>query len=109
MNVLVNNKTFFYELRRISGFEKLANNTRTPSIANTYQNQPEFQKAENRSRNYARKYQQAFDDPFKYRERMMDRFVDGNNVWILKSVMQNGRKDTPDVITINKLRTIDYY
>lgn len=109
MEVLNNNGTFFYELNRNSKYENKANNTRIPSIANTYQNEPEFQKVENISRNYARVGQQKFADPFPIKSRPYDNYYDGRKLQILNTLKINATKDAPDVITKNPLKVVGYY
>lgn len=109
MEVLNNNGAFFYELNRNSKYENKANNTRTPSIANTYQNEPQFQQLENISRNYARTAQQKFANPFPIKSRPYDNYYDGRNLQVLKTLAINANKDVPDVITKNPLKVVGYY
>lgn len=109
MEVLNNNGTFFYELNRNTKYEDISENTRTPSIANTYQNEPRFQQLENISRNYARVGQQKFADPFPIKSRPYDNYYDGRKLHILKTLAINANKDVPDVITKNPLKVVGFY
>lgn len=109
MEVITNNKTFFNELYRNVKNENKANNTRIPSVANTYQNEPRFQQAENLSRVYARKGQQKFADPFPIKSRPYDNYYNGRNLHILQTLQINATKDFPDVITKHPLKVVGYY
>ena len=109
MEVLKDNGTFFYELSRNVRSENKAENTRTSSVANTYQNLPQFQLVENLSRNYARKGQQKYADPFAYNQRMINWDYDGRNLNMLNTLRANAKKDYPDVITINPLKVVGFY
>lgn len=110
MEVLNRRAQFFYnELSRISNNENKAKNTRRPSIANTYKNEPEFQQAQNLSRNYARIGQQKFGDPFQVQSRPYDDYYNGRKLQILESLMINSKKDKADVITANPLKVVGYY
>lgn len=109
MEVLNNNGTFFNDLNRNVKSEMVSVNTRTPSVANTYINEPEFQNVENRSRNYARTGQPKYADTFPIKSRPYDNSYDGRNLHILKTLEVNKSVDKPDVITINKLKVVGYY
>lgn len=103
------NPTFFSELSRNIFYENQARETKSPSIANTYQNEPQFQLVENLSRNYARNGQQKFADPFAYKQRNLQWDWNGRNLQILNSLQANAKKDHPDVITVNPLKVVGYY
>lgn len=109
MEVKTNNGTFFYELNRNSKYEQITDNTRMPSIANTTQNQPQFQQLENISRNYARSGQQKFADPFAFHMKPNHAYYDGRNLNILKTLAINSTRDYPDVITANPLKVVGFY
>jgi hypothetical protein len=109
MEILINNSTFFKELNRIKDYEFKAENTRMPSIANTYQNIPQFQQTENLSRNYARTGQQKFEDPFKYNQRMLNWEYDGKKLDILNTLKYNATKDSPDLYTTYPLKVSGFY
>lgn len=109
MEVNENNGTFFYELNRSTKYEQIAVNTRMPSIANTSQNEPQFQKSLNLSNNYARTGQQKFADPFAFKSRLNNGYYNGRNLNILKTLAINANRDTPDVITANPLKVVGFY
>ena len=109
MEVLNNNGTFFNDLKRIAKKEMVSENIRTPSIANTYMNEPQFQNAENKSRNYARTGQAKYADPFPIKSRPYDNSYDGRNLRILNTLAFNKNVDKPDVISINHLKVVGYY
>ncbi len=109
MEITTNNGTFFNELNRIKNYEMKAENTRSDSIANTYQNIPQFQIVENLSRNYARKGQQKFEDPFAFHQKPLPTKENGRNLDILNTLKFNQNKDHPELITINKLKVAGFY
>lgn len=99
----------FKDLERIDIKETKDGKVRMPSIANTYQNEPEFQKAENLSRNYVRTGQEKYADPFPNVSRPIDWNYDGRNLSILNTLEANRKKDYPDVITKHPLKVVGYY
>ena len=110
MEVLYRRANFIYnEISRISNIQNQANNTRKPSIANTYKNEPEFQQTQNLSANYARTGQQKFYDPFKIHSRPYDDYYNGRKLQILETLKINPNKDRPEVITMNPLKVSGYY
>ena len=109
MEILRNNGTFFNELKRNVKNEYDAKNTRRPSLANTYQNEPEFQRAFNLSRNYARTGQQKFQDPFAFHQRPNNFSYDGRKLAMLDTLKYNQKKDYPDVISKNYLKVVGFY
>ena len=109
MEVLKNNGTFFYELNRITKYEQIAENTRMPSVANTTQNEPQFQNLFNLSCNYARTGQQKFADPFAFKTRLNNGYYDGRNLNVLKTLAINANRDTPDVFTTTPLKVVGFY
>jgi hypothetical protein len=110
MEVLNRRAPFFYnQLNRNVKSEYDAENTRMPSVVNTYQNIPQFQQVQNLSRNYARVGQQKFEDPFKFHARPLDEKYDGRNLQILNTLKYNAKRDYPDVKTMNPLKVIGYY
>jgi len=109
VEILKNNGTFYNELNRIVKSEYDAENIRKPSLVNTYQNIPQFQQAENLSRNYARVGQQKFEDPFKFHARPLDENYDGRRLQILNTLKYNAKKDYADVKTANPLKVAGYY
>jgi len=100
---------FFNELYRKVKREFDAENIRMPSIVNTYQNEPQFQKAENLSRNYARVGMQKFADPFAFHMRPVDFYYNGRKTAILDTLILNANRDKPDVITANPLNVVGFY
>jgi hypothetical protein len=100
---------FFNELNRIKENEFKAQNTRMPSLVNTYQNLSDFQQTENLSRNYARTGQQKFEDPFAYKQRMMDNSYDGRKLDVLNTLKYNATKDSADVYTTYPLKVSGFY
>lgn len=109
MEVLINNGTFFNILNRSVANEYLARNTRLPSLANTYQNEPQFQQVQNLARNYMRIGNQKFADPFAFHQRPNDFYYNGRRTAILDTLILNATRDKPDVITLNPLRVTGYY
>lgn len=109
MEVLRNNGTFFYELNKRKVYEDISENTRTTSIANTYQNEPKFQQLENLSRNYMRTGNAKFADPFPIKSRPYDNYYDGRKLNVLNTLAINATRDTPDVITTNPLKVVSFY
>lgn len=103
------NPTFFMELARIAKKEYKDERIRTPSIANTYQNEPEFQKVENISRNYAREGHQKFADPFAYNQRLLNWDYDGRNLHILNTLKSNATRSYPTLTTPYPLRVVGFY
>lgn len=99
----------FRDLKRIDKEEKLDRETRIPSIVNTYQNEPQFQKVENLSRNYARSGEEKFADPFPNISRRLDWDFDGRNLHMLKTLEYNRQRDYPEVITKHPLQVIGRY
>jgi len=109
MEVLINNKTFFNNLKRIVQYEYDAKNIRKPSLANTYKNEPEFQKVLNLSCNYARTGQQKFKDPFAFHQRPNNFSYDGRKLAMLDTLKYNQKRDYPDVISKNYLKVVGFY
>lgn len=103
------NTFLFNDLIRNTKIEKLYKDTRKPSIANTYQNEPQFQQTENLSRNYMRTGNQKFADPFQFNSRPYYDEYDGRNLKILNTLKINANKDRPDIITLNPLKNIGFY
>lgn len=89
--------------------EYTAKHTRIHSVADTYQNEPQFQTVENRSRNYARSGQQKFADPFAFNQKPYTWYFEGRNLDIYKTLKQNSHRDYPDVITLHKLKVVGHY
>lgn len=100
---------FYSELNRIKENEFKAENTRMPSLVNTYQNLSEFQTAENLSRNYARIGQAKYDDPFAYKQRMLNWEYDGRKLDVLNTLKYNATKDSADVYTTYPLKVSGFY
>ena len=100
---------FFSELNRKVRHEYDAENIRAPSIANTRQNEPQFQQLENLSRNYMRTGNAKFADPFAFHSRPNGAYYDGRNLNILNTLAVNATKDHPDVITISPLKVVGFY
>lgn len=106
----LNNNPFFNELYKIRNAEFTANNTRKPSVANTYKNEPSFQRVENLSRNYKRSGDAIYADPFPFHMKpSYNEYYNGRNLALLNTIIYNANKDKPDIITINPLTVIDYY
>jgi hypothetical protein len=109
MEVIRNNGTFFNELNRNVKSEYLGVNTRMPSLANTYQNEPQFQQVQNLSYNYMRIGSQKFADPFAFHQRPNDFYYNGRITAILDTLKLTATRDKPDVITLNPLKVVGYY
>jgi len=109
MEVTTNNGTFFDILRRSAKSEYLGESIRTPSLANTTKNEPEFQRVENLSRNYMRTGNQIYADPFAFHMRPVNFTYDGRRVAVLDTLAVNATRDKPDVITANPLKVVGYY
>lgn len=99
----------FKDLKRIDAEETKDKKIRMPSIANTYQNEPEFQITENLSRNFARSGQEKYADPFQFVSRPINWDYNGRNLSILKTLEANRKKDFPDVVTKTSLKVVGYY
>ena len=108
MEVLKNNGTFFNDLNRIAKNEQVAENTRKPSIANTFQNQTTTDKTLVSSSSYTRQWQQKFKDPFAIKSRLDNGYYSGRNLNILNTLKFNAKKDKPDVITSNPYQFIGF-
>jgi len=106
MEVLRNRQFFFKDLKKKADAQFYV---RTPSIANTYINEPEFQQAENRSRNYARAGQAIYEDPFKFHQKPVNFYYDGRRLQIQETLFKNQEKDYPDVISKYHLKTVGFY
>lgn len=109
MEVKTNNGTFFKELNRNVKNEFNAENTRIPSIANTYINEPQFQKVQNLSRNYMRSGNAKYADPFEFHMRRNDFDYDGRKLQMLDTLKMNASTDKPDVISKYHLNVVGYY
>lgn len=109
MEVKTNNGTFFKELNRNVSNEFNAENIRIPSIANTYKNEPQFQKAENLSRNYKRSGNAKYADPFEFHMRPNNFDYDGRKLQMLNTLKMNASTDKPDVISKYHLNVVGYY
>jgi hypothetical protein len=99
----------FYQQTRKATDDITANETRKPSISNTYQNQSLFQNVENLSRNYARTGQQKFADPFEFHMKPNNFSYDGRNLGMLNTLKANATQDKADVITANPLKVVGFY
>ena len=99
----------FNDLQRIDGEETKDKEIRMPSLANTYRNEPEFQKTENLSRNYVRSGQEKYADTFPNQSRPINRDYNGRNLSILNTLEANRKKDYPNVITKHPLKVVGYY
>lgn len=99
----------FKDLQRIDVEERKDREIRIPSLANTYQNQPQFQKIENVSRNYVRSGQQKYADPFPNVSRPINWYYNGRKLDILQSLQANRKPNYPEVITKNPLKVVGYY
>jgi hypothetical protein len=100
---------FFYQLSRNATDNIISNETRLPSISDTFQNRPQFQQVENISRNYARIGQQKFADPFVFHMKPNNFSFNGRKVAILDTLKFNAKRDKADVITVNPLRVVGFY
>lgn len=109
MEVLINNGTFFDELIRRVNYQNEAKMTRLFSIANTYKNEPQFQKVLNLSHNYMRVGNQKFKDPFLIKSRPYYNDYNGRNLNMLNTLKNNANKDKPDIITLNPLKVSGFY
>lgn len=109
MEVVKNNGTFFYQLNRNKVYENISENTRKPSIANTYKNESEVDKVYILANTYARIGQQKFADPFAFKSRPYYNEYDGRNLHILNTLKRNANLDFPDVITKNRLKVVGFY
>jgi len=108
-NPNITNAFRFKDLARIDKEERLDRETRMPSIVNTYQNEPKYQKAENLSRNYVRSGMQKFADPFPNNSRPLDWNYNGRNLHLLNSLEANRQRNFPEVITPNPLVVVGRY
>lgn len=106
---VLNNNTFYNELKRNVYNEKNRNNIYLNSIANTYKNEPQFQTVENLSRNYIRSGQPKFADPFAFHQIPLYKDNGKRNTAILDTLKANAKKDRPDVITPFPLKVVGYY
>jgi hypothetical protein len=109
MEVITNNGTFFDIINRNIKSQYLAKNIRTPSIANTYKNEPLVQLNQNLSRNYRRSGNQQFADPFAFHTRPNNFSYDGRKLHMLNTLNVNANHDKVDVITLNPLKVVGYY
>jgi len=109
MEVLRNNGTFFNNLNKKVREEYYAENTRKQSIVNTYQNEPQFQKAQNLSRNYMRTGNAKYSDPFAFHMRPNNFSYDGRKLSLLNTLKLNAKPNFPEVITKNKLNVVGFY
>jgi hypothetical protein len=106
MEVLKNREYFFKDLERKAAAQYYV---RKPSIANTRQNESEFQQAENKSRNYARSGQAKYEDPFAYHQKPINFDYDGRKLQIQETLFKNQAKHYPDVISKYHLKTVGFY
>ena len=103
------NSFIFKDLQRIDAEERKDREIRIPSLAYTYQNQPQFQKIENVSRNYVRSGQQKYADPFPNVSRPINWNYNGRKLDILQSLQANRKPNYPEVITKYPLKVVGYY
>jgi hypothetical protein len=89
--------------------ENQMKNTRPFCVANTYKNEPEFQQAENRSRNYVRSGQQKFADPFEFHPKPYNWYFEGRNLDIHKTLEYNKKNNYPELVSVNNLRVVGRY
>jgi hypothetical protein len=108
MEVLKNNGTFFNDLKRIARVQEVANNTRKPSIANTFQNETTTDKTLISSSSYSRKWQQKLANPFPIKSRFDNGYYSGRNLNVLNTLKINAKTDKPDVITTNPYQFIGF-
>lgn len=106
MEVLQNQQYFFKDLQRKADAQFYI---RRPSIANTKQNESEYQQAENKSRNYVRSGQAIYDDPFKFHQKPVNFEYDGRKLQIQETLFKTQAKDYPDVISKYHLKTVGFY
>jgi len=103
------NSYIFKDLQRIDAEERKDRETRVPLLAYAHQNQPQFQKIENLSRNYVRSGQQKFADPFPYVSRPINWYYHGRKLDILQSLEANRKTNYPEVITKYPLKVVGFY
>lgn len=106
---LKNNGTFFEQLNRIKDTENIYKNTRIPSVANTYQNEPQFEKVLNKSFNFIHQGYEKYADTYPIPIKPYYDDYDGRNLNMLNTLKLNASRDKPDVITLNPLKVVGYY
>ena len=107
MEVLINNGTFFNELKRNAKNEQIAKNTRMPSIANTFKDEDKLDKILFSSSIYNKKWQQRFENPI-IKSRLDNSYYSGRNLNILNTLKINAKRDTPDVIINNPYKYMGF-
>jgi hypothetical protein len=106
MEVTVKNGTFFQDLERRANNKYIA---RKVCLANTQQNEPEFQKNQNLSRNYMRTGDAKYADPFSFHMRPNNFEYDGRKLQIQETLFYTQEKDYPDVTTKHPLKVVGFY
>lgn len=110
MDIIANRASFIYDkILKNARNENLMKNTRTMSIANTSKYEPEFQEAENRSRNYIRTGNQKFEDPFKFYQKPYSTYNEGRNLDILNTLKYHQKNNYPELVSVNNLKVVGRY
>ena len=109
MNALATYNPYRHQIQKNVLNENQMKSTRPFCIANTYKYEPEFQTAENRSRNYVRKGVQKFADPFAFHPKPYNWYFEGRNLNIQKTLEYNQVTDHPELISKNNLKVVGRY
>lgn len=104
-----NAKTLFRDLFFIDYDEKVARETRMPSVANTTQNIPEIDPTYNKAYNYKRTGEYKYEDPFPNNSRPLQWNYNGRNLSLIDTLVYNSKPNYPDVITPYPQKIVGQY
>ena len=99
----------FRNLSYIDKYEKVARETRMPSVCNTTQNIPKDDPALIKWCNYKRKGEYKYAEPFPNTSRPQQWNWNGRNLAMLNTLAFNSKPNFPDVITAYPPKVVGQY
>lgn len=109
MNALATFNPFYNQILKNARNEIEMKNTRPFCVANTYNNESEFQQVENLSRNYVRSGIQQFADPFAFHPKPYNWYFEGRKLDVQNTLEYNQVQNYPEFISQNNLRVVGRY
>ena len=104
-----NSLTLNRDLRKNDVYEKLARETRMPSVCNTTQNIPEADPTLIKWGNYKRSGEYKYADPMPNNSRPQQWNWDGRQLAMLNTLEYNSKPNFPDVITAYPQEIVGQY
>ena len=104
-----NSATLYRDLRKNDIYEKIARETKMPSVCNTYQNIPKDDPVLIKWSNYKRKGEYKYAEPFPNTSRPQQWNWDGRKLAMLNTLDVNSKPNFPDVITAYPQEIIGQY